>query len=171
MKIAEKMCVLGEKIAAVDDVVTGRNVHNCGIVPNAEPDFRGWNTAADAVDKRAFTDVANPHRLQSSSRRPDARAFGFVQAWTFDFADLASQQCRLEDAFDIVNEDEFHVFPNVFADIFEIAAVQRGEDNGIDFCTMRRQYLLFDSADRQHFAAKRDFTGHCDFPMDRLTGE
>src|SRR5262245_55023477 len=116
MKIAQKMGALGEKIAAINDAVAGRNVDDGGIVTDAEPYFRGWDTAADPFNERAFADVPDPHWLQGSSRRPDARAFGFVQARPFDFADLVSQQRCFKDAFDIVDEDEFHIFSNVFAD-------------------------------------------------------
>jgi hypothetical protein len=35
MQIAEEMRVLGEKIAAINDAVTGRNVDDGGIVTNA----------------------------------------------------------------------------------------------------------------------------------------
>src|ERR1700722_5338969 len=72
--------------------------------------------------------------------------------------------------------DPFHradieLFLDVVGDLGQVLGVVVGYQYGRDTPTVRRQELLFESADRQHFAAQRDLARHGDIRAHRNLGE
>ena len=53
----------------------------------------------------------------------------------------------------------------------QVLVVLLRNQHGLDAAAMRRQQLLLEPADRQHFAAQRDLAGHRDFGAHRNPGQ
>ena len=64
-------------------------------------------------------------------------------------------------------EDEGHPLAKLRRDVFgQVLAVALRQDDRLDPGPLRRQHLLFDAADRQHFPRKRHLAGHCQRGLD-----
>jgi len=75
----------------------------------------------------------------------------------------------LEDLVERGHRMKLERLPYILGQVLQVRFVILGQDDSLDSRAMRAEYLLLQSANRQHAAAQRDFSGHRDILSHRLS--
>src|SRR5690606_11732949 len=102
---------------------------------------------------------ANDGRTSRRLEPPAAPAGSAVRSQPLGVLALTEAEGRFQGVVDVLQPDELELLASRFGDFFQVAAVARRHEHGLDPGPGGGGGLLLDATDRQHLAAQADLAG------------